>query len=335
MLVVVNLEEMHPAFSLPEEIFAALCTEFPQIEFHWNRHRRDFYQRVADADVLWSWQLSPEIFKLARNLKWFHAQAVGVRRSIFPELKKANVIITNARNVPSRAVAEHCLALILALIRRIPNLVKSQEQRLWASDAYQDHFKEIGEVSSYVFAVFGLGSIGQEIARLLKAFGATVFGYRLRAIKCDFVDRIYHGEGMDEILGQSEFVIDTLPATELTRKFFNQDKFSRMRQGAFFVNVGRGWTHDEDALIRALGYEPGTGKWEQGWLGGAALDVFHEEPLPKDSPLWTAPNVIISPHVASVSRNYWDRAKAVFSENLRRFVAGGQLLNLVDIELGY
>jgi len=326
---------MHPAFSLPERIFAQLCEEFPQINFHWNRLRKDFYQRVADADVLWSWQLSPEIFKLAKNLKWFHAQAVGVRRSIFPGLKEANVIITNARGVPSRAVAEHSMALILALIRRIPDLVKSQEQRLWASDAYQDHFEEIREVSSYVFGVFGLGSIGQEIARLLKAFGATVYGYRLRESACDFVDRIYRRDEIDEILARSEFVIDALPATELTREFFNQDKFSRMRQGAFFVNIGRGWTHDEDALLRALGYEPKTGKWGQGWLGGAALDVFREEPLKKDSPLWSAPNVIISPHVASVSRNYWDRAKALFAENLRRFVEGKQLLHVVDIDLGY
>ncbi len=335
MLVVVNIEEGDGAYYLPREIFSRLMHDFEEVDFHWNKRKADYFKEVAKAEVIWGWSLSREVFELAEKLKWFHAQAVGVRKSIFPELKDSKIVFTNSRGVPSVAISEHTIALILAALRKIPLLILSKEQKKWAQEEIVAKWKEMKEVADCTFGVFGLGTIGERIARLLKAFGGRVYGYRAREKPCEYVEKVFLGEDIWDMLGECDFVINTLPATEETFHFFDERKFSTMKEGAYFINVGRGYTVDEHALMRALGYDEKKGKWREGWLSGAALDVFADEPLPRDCPLWEAPNVIISPHVSSVSPSYWNKAYALFKENLQRYLRGDELINVVDLHRGY
>ncbi len=335
MLVLINIEDEDKGFGLPKASFAELVDQFPEVDFQWNMNQRDFHKGINRAEVLWSWRLSEELLRLAGDLKWFHCQAVGVRSSISALTKESGFILTNASGVSSKAMAEHCLALILAFTRGILGLMKFKDERRWAQNFFTEKWGEMKELSEHTFGIVGVGSTGSEIARVLKAFSASVLGYRLRQKPCEFVDELFFGEQLPEMLKRCDFVIDTLPATERTFHFFNSEVFSNMKDSSVFINLGRGWTVDETALLRALGWNERDANWESGWLRGAALDVFKEEPLPTSSPLWSAPHVIISPHVSAISSSYWRNSVNLFTENLRRYLNGENLLNLVDLNLGY
>ncbi len=335
MQVVVNLEEDSSVFGLSKSVFGKLVSEFKSVDFHWNKDKRDFFKEVNKADVVWGWRITPEMLKLSTKLSWFHCQAVGMRRSIFPELIDRRITVTNARGVPSRSMAEHALSLILAFTRRLPQILEHQVGRRWAHNNFASEWRRMRELSQLTFGLVGVGTVARELAKLLKVFDARILGYRLRKENCDFVDELYLGEDFEKMLGRCDCVINTLPATDTTRCFFGSRAFSSMKEGAIFLNLGRGWTVDESSLIRALGWNEKENKWENGWLGAAGLDVFEKEPLQSSSPLWSAPNVIISPHISAVSPLYWERATRLFSENLSRFLRGEELINLVNLELGY
>jgi len=335
VLVVVNLEVDHPAWSLPKELFAQLIEDFPQVDFHWNQRREDYFRQVNRADVIWSWSISRDIFALAQELKWFHAQAVGMRHTLFDELVKSRIIVTNASGVSAATIAEHTLAMVLAFTRQLPAMLGFQEQHHFAQREMWDFWRESAELSTYTFGLVGFGSVGQELARLLHAFGARVLAYRRRRRSSRLAERVFTGDEIGAMLAQCDFVVSSLPGTEATHHFFDDARFHAMKRGAYFVNVGRGWTVDEPALLRALGWNERERKWESGWLVGAALDVFAEEPLPASSPLWDAPRIIISPHIAALSPNFWRRSVGLFRRNLRHYLAGEKLENRVNVRAGY
>ena len=335
VLVVVNLVDEHPAWSLPKELFAKLTEDFREVDFHWNRRREDYFRQVNRAEVIWSWSISPDIFALAQELKWFHAQAVGMRHTLFPQLVKSRVIVTNASGVSATAIAEHGLAMVLALTRQLPAMLEYQRKHHFAQREIWDLWEECGELSSRTFGLVGFGSVGRELARLLRAFSARVLAYRRRRRGSRLAERVFIGDEIDAMLAQCDFIVSSLPGTEETHHFFDDARFRAMKRGAYFVNLGRGWTVGEAALLRALGWNERTGKWESGWLAGAALDVFAEEPLPASSPLWDAPRIIISPHVAALSPNFWPRSVELFACNLRHYLAGEKLENRVSLRAGY
>ena len=185
-------------------------------------------------------------------------------------------------------------------------------------------------------SVFGYGAIGSRLAVVLHSLGSRVLAYRRRQLPANGADEVFMGEGIREMLPRCDLVVNALAATDSTDGFFSADIFSQMKPGAIFASVSRGSTTDEAALTRALGYNEKSGRWEEdGWLGGAVLDVFANEPLPPGSPLWKAPNVLISPHVAAVSPHFWERQSAFFARNLRRFLADEPLEELVDCNAGY
>jgi D-2-hydroxyacid dehydrogenase (NADP+) len=336
VLVVVNLAVERPAWALPPELLAKLRDSFPEVEFHWNQQKRDYYRRAAEAEVIWGLQLSSDIFQLAAKLKWFHSYAAGVRESISPGAIQRKLTITNSSVVHAPVVSEHALAMLFSHFRRLGVITTSQHAHRWGKDEYSDGFKGLRSFDGMTCGIFGYGAIGSRLASILKAMGSRVFVYRRNLITASHADAVFTNGEYERMLAQCDLVLNTLPDTAGTEGFFNADKFRIMKQGAVFESIGRGGTVDERALALALGYDEKLGKWaENGWLSWAILDVFAQEPLPQGSPLWSAPNVTISPHVASVSPGFWPKECALFAANLRRYLNGEPLHEQVNLEAGY
>ena len=281
---------------------------------------------VQDADAVIG-TATPELFAAGSKLRWVQVGGAGVERYLaIPELGRGEVLLTNGQKLASPEIAEHVMALTRALARGLGFAVTAQNRGTWIRS-------EIGNLTPLVrlrgktMLVVGLGGIGTEVARLASAAGMRVTGIRSsRRSGPPFVDRVGLTEDLASFAAEADVVVDCLPMTPDTADIFNEALFQVMKPTAFFVNVGRGGTVDTDALIAAL---------SKGEIGGAGLDVTDPEPLPPGHPLWTAPNLIITPHYAAWSDIGRERRWLLYRENLRRFVAGEPLLSVVDPERGY
>lgn len=273
------------------------------------------------ADVLYGFPpVSVDVIAKSPTLRLLHVPSTGVDRFVTPEMRASKIILTNSRGVHAKPVAEHAVALMLALAYNLPQFGRNQAQRVWKEI-------EIGRLEGKTAGLLGLGAIGEEIARKCKAFDMRVIGTRRDATEIPpNVDEVFAPEGTNEVLHQADFVLCSLPLTHETSHFMDYGRFCAMKSDAFFVNVGRGPVVLEEDLIRAL---------QQGQIKGAGLDVFEIEPLSKESPLWKMENVIVTPHAAGNSRANRQRVLDILVENLRRLQAGQQLVNVVDKTLGY
>jgi len=291
---------------------------------------------LDDVEVLLRGWLSAEAFDrlLARapRLAWVHSASAGVERALTPTARARGVVITNARGVFSRPIAEYVLMMILAISRRLPQLLELQRERTWQP-------LEGSELRDLTIGVVGLGSIGRAVAALASAFGCRVVAVRRRteasgsASRGDVdglrevePDEVLGPEGLPALLAQSDFVVLAAPLTSETEGMIDDAALAAMKRGSWLINVARGRLIDERALLRALG---------EGRIGGAVLDTFAEEPLPPDSPFYDLPNAIVTPHTSWSSARVLDRSVELFCDNLRRFAAGEPLLNVVDPDAGY
>lgn len=277
---------------------------------------------LAEADVLIG--MPPEgIFKSARKLKWFQLLSAGADRYVKPGVLPQGVILTNATGAYGKSISEYMICAVLSLLLDFPHYRDNQRQHLWKSSGKSRHI--LGTTA----LVVGMGDIGGEFAARYKALGGRVIGVRRTpAVKPDFVDELYTADKLDELLPLADVVALSLPSTKETARLFGKEKFDRMKPDAVLVNVGRGTAVDTGALCDAL---------SAGKICGAALDVTDPEPLPKDHPIWDAPNLIITPHISGgwdAPENY-RRVFEIVYENLSRYLHGQPLLNVVDMETGY
>lgn len=262
------------------------------------------------------------IVSRAPQLRWIHSASAGVDRVVTPAVRSRDLIVTNARGVFSRPIAEYVLMMALAVARRLPQLLELQRERTWQPLPGR-------ELGGLTVGIVGFGSIGAEVARLLAPFGSRVLATRRHAERGSGDAPNVELLGFDrlnEMLAQSDIVIVAAPLTEETAGLIGSEQLQAMQQTAWLVNIARGRLIDELALRRAL---------EAGWIAGAVLDVFNEEPLPTDSPLYGTPNLIITPHTSWASDRVASRTIELFVENLRRYRAGQPLDNVVDLEAGY
>jgi phosphoglycerate dehydrogenase-like enzyme len=268
---------------------------------------------LTDVEVLLRGPLPAGVFDrlLARcpNLRWVHSATAGVERVLTPSAIERGLAITNARGVFSEPIAQYVLMMILAVSRRLPQLLELQRERTWQP-------LEASELADVTVGVVGLGSIGQRVAELASACGSRVIGIRRASAQ----------DALENLLAESDFIVLALPLTPETEELFNAELFAKVKPGAWLVNVARGRLVDERALVRAL---------RDGPLGGAILDTFVEEPLPQTSVFYDLPNAIVTPHTSWSSGRALDRSVDLFCDNLRRFAAGQPLLNLVDPAVGY
>ncbi len=293
---------------------------------------------LDDVEIMLRGRLPAEIFDriLARApaLRWVHSATAGVERVLTPASRARGLVITNARGVFSRPIAEYVMLMILSSARRLPELLELQAERTWQP-------LEARELRDVTVGIVGLGSIGRAVGALATAFGCRVMATRRRPesgaeghngagdepfLGTVMLDRVLPPEQLPELLAECDFVVLAAPLTDDTRGLISDEAIARMKPGAWVINVARGELVDERALTRAL---------REGRLGGAVLDTFLEEPLPSASPLYDVPNLIITPHTAWSSARVLDRSVDLFCENLRRYADGRPLVNVVDPSAGY
>ena len=278
---------------------------------------------AADADCAIGTNSGSRVKKLldaAPNLRWYHSVGAGVEDLVgVREFRDRGITLTNNSGSYDIQIAEHALAFILAGAKRLHVYRDQQQRRNW-----KEHRQD--ELRGSTLVVYGIGSIGAEIARLGAALGMRVIGVRRRVEAVPGVERIVPPELLEDVAAEADYLAIAAPLTRATRGAISRDVIGRMKKTAWIVNIARGAIVDEDALVEAL---------RAGRLGGAGLDALTTEPLPADHPLWTLENVMISPHSSNSSPHVRERTLALFMENLRRFKAGDDLLNRVDFEAGY
>lgn len=318
----------HELWIAPPWFGERLRKEFPQLDISQLNTYEKLEQHLTDIEILFGISLRPAQFLIARRLRWIHSQAAAVHQLMFPELVNSDVVITNAREVHGPVVAEQVIAMLLALAKQIPAAVRFQQQHIWGLDHISRDRSRVRDIAGATLGLVGLGSIGRNVARHASAMGMRVIAAREHPEKEKpaGVDEVFPTAKLIELLAQSDYVVLSTPVTPETTGMIGQEELAAMKPTACLINVGRGPLIQESALIEAL---------RNCKIGGAALDVFDEEPLPSDSPFWDLENVLLTPHTAGVSEKMWERHYALFSENLHRYLAGKPLLGLVNKQLGY
>ncbi|NKE37829.1 D-2-hydroxyacid dehydrogenase [Natronococcus sp. JC468] len=250
------------------------------------------------------------------ELEWVHSIQAGVDRFPFDEFEERGVLLTNSTGIHDRWVGETVAGYLLAFARRLHRHVANQQDRQWEQPEWDDGFTLPGTTA----CVVGTGTLGSGVAEVLGSLGVRITGVRRSGDPVEGFEAVYASEDLNEAVADADFVIVTLPLTEDTRHLFDADVFAAMRDDAYFVNVGRGPVVDEDALIDAL---------EADALAGAALDVFETEPLPEESPLWGLEEVIVTPHCAAFTEDYYRAVGDLVRENAERFADGEAATNRV------
>ncbi len=328
-----------------------ILSPFKLEEKHWERVRQlsprlslslvegeeQFLEGLPEAEVVVIWP-RPFDLSLAPGLKWIQLISAGLDRFVGHPIMESDIIVTTASGIHATPIAEYVLASMLAFSRRFRDIWRLQEGREWPEDRWEILGGE--ELREKTVGILGYGSIGREVGRLCRAFGMRVLaadsaqemedrGYRPPGTgdpKGTLLDSLFPPSQLREMLKECDFFVVAVPLTPETEGMVGREELRAMKESAYLVNISRGRVVDEEALIEAL---------KEGWIGGAGLDVFAQEPLPQESELWGLDNVILSPHVSANTPHYQERFTELFCENLRRYLAGEELLNVVDKKRGY
>jgi phosphoglycerate dehydrogenase-like enzyme len=328
MKLLILVHHRFDLWKVPAWFTAKLKTEFPQIEIVHLESYDGAAEHLRDAEIMFTISLRPEQFAEARKLRWIHAPSAAVHQILFHQLVNSDVVLTNSSEVHGPVVAEHVIALIFALAKKIPQAVRLQRKHAWGQENIWSELPRPREVAGATLGLVGLGSIGRLVAKNASALGMRVIAAREHVEKGrpQGVDAVFAASAIDELLSQANFVVVAAPLTLETRGLMNAERLAVMKPDAYLINVGRGPLVDEAALAETLRARR---------IAGAALDVFDKEPLPADSPLWDLDNLLITPHTASMTEKLWERHFQLFSDNLRRYLAREPLLFTVDKKTGY
>ena len=254
--------------------------------------------------------------------------SAGVEHQLYPEFANSDVVLTNAKGCYAPAIAEHTIGLLFSLTRNIGHQIRNMAAHNWGRGGEETQI----EMKNLTMGIVGFGGIGRQIARRARAMDMRIIATDIQGFYKeqigDICDEIYHVQegGLQKLLENSDVVVSAAPHTPLSEGMFGAPQFSQMKKGAIFINVSRGKLMDTDALMAAL---------ESGHLSGAGLDVTNPEPLPEDHPLWDFDNVTITSHISGRSQHSWNRLQSVFVENVRRYVYGLEMMNLVDKQAGF
>jgi len=305
----------------PADHTGAPTERTPDAEVRWQRLLRD-------AEILFDFDRThrEDLPELAPKVRWIQATSAGIGQLVKRmgyDTRMPETVFTTASGVHAGPLAEFCLMVVLAFHKGLPRMLRDQQRKHWERYAGTD-------LAGRTVVVIGIGSIGREVARVLKALGMITIGVARTLPPPDeppsALDEIHPVGELHAVLPRAEHLVLSAPHTPDTEGMIGAEQLALLPEGAILINVGRGALVDEPALVRAL---------ESGRLGGAGLDVFVEEPLPPDSPLWSMPNVLVSPHSASTSDRENGRITDLFCENLRRYLDGRPLINVLDIERHY
>jgi len=278
---------------------------------------------AADAEVAFSGnnpRRARQLIDATPKLRWYHTVSAGVENMPLAELAQRRIVLTNNSGSYDVQIAEHLMMFVFAASRQLHRYRDQQRSRIWKDQRQQ-------ELRDATIVVYGMGSIGGEVARLASAIGMRVIGVRRKAASRQAgVDRVVPPEQLADVVGEADYLAITAPLTPATRGAISREVIARMKPSGWIVNIARGAIIDEGALVEAL---------HDKRIAGAGLDVFATEPLPPDHPFWTMDNVMITPHSSGDSPRVGERTMTLFAENLRRYKAGEPLLNQVDLAQGY
>jgi phosphoglycerate dehydrogenase-like enzyme len=325
-----------------DELVNQLRGVSPRLKFMVNKARKteevpdDVWSRV---EVLYTNNVIPTP-EQAPLLRWIQFHWAGIDHVIdAPILKKPNVVSTTLSGAAASKLAEYAVMMMLALGHRLPALMANQKKAEWPRDRWERFAPQ--ELSESTVGIIGYGSIGRQIARLLHTFGATILATKRDPMhpedtgyipesqgdpSGDLVRRLYPPQAIRSMFKECDFVVITVPLTSETRKLIKAEELAALKSNAFLIDISRGGIIDQTDLMNAL---------KDNRIAGAALDVFAEEPLPSDHPLWKLPNVIITPHISGITPYYDQRALALFSDNLQRYLEGLPLHNQLNPQRGY
>ena len=313
------------ACDLGEEFVNDLRGTFPEVDFRPAYTIADQLRDVPDAEVQFG-LITREVFLAAKQLRWFHYIGMGLNSVVGdnPEFAGSDVVMTRSIGTHVIPMADHVFAMILAFSRKIPELIDDQRAHRWEGSKY---FRRMRELAGNTLGMVGLGDIGRAVAQRARGFDMEVYAVDIRHMSPPAgVREVWGIERLDDLLARSDWLVVTAPLTDKTRGMIDHRFMERIKPGAFIIVISRGGIVDEAALIDAL---------RSGRVAGAGLDAFVQEPLPPDSPLWDMPNVLLSPHASANSPQLWERRKALFKENLRRYLVGEPLLNVCDKKVDF
>jgi phosphoglycerate dehydrogenase-like enzyme len=340
--LVVDLRAAAPTWSLNEDAARAIEAAAPP---GWSAHfvsaptisdgdgndapSAEAMREIADADAYVGFGMARSLFLQAHRLRWVHSAAAGVGSLLFPEMVDGDVLLTNSAGVHAVPMAEHVLGGILYLLRQLDVAVAQQRERRWDRAPFVGEHTRVRELTGCRALIIGTGGIGTELALRLSALGVRCTGIRRRpelGVPDGFA-QVFGPNALDGCLAKADLLIVTAPATAATRGLVTRERLDHLPHGAIVVNVARGSLLDERALVDGL---------RAGRLGGAVLDVFEREPLPRESEVWTAPRLLLTPHVSAVSpTGFWRRELELLTDNWARFADGRPLRNVVDKRAGY
>jgi phosphoglycerate dehydrogenase-like enzyme len=325
--ILVSIQQPVHQWQVPPESIAALRARFPHIHFTHALTPEEREAGLRDCDAAFTWILNADELAQAPRLRWVHTSAVAVETLCLPELFARGIAVSNTRGVQAVPIAEHVLAVTLALAKQLPDVLDNQRRARWAQNEFTgDRMPWL--LKGRTLGLIGVGTIGAEIAARASAFGMRVIALRKRPAygTIGHVDRVYGVPELPEFLGQCYVLVIAAPLTPETHSLLGAAQFAQLPHGAIVINVGRAKIIDTDALIDAL---------TSGHLGGASLDVFPQEPLPSDHRLWTTPRVILTPHTSGFRKGHWDEVIDLFGDNIERWLRGEPLKYRIAPELGY
>ena len=283
--------------------------------------KQEIARQLKDADIIAGIEPVVPSIKNSKNLKLIHVFSAGVEGVLTPEVVRSKVIVTNSSGIHAIPIAEHVLGFMLIFTRKLYDTFQKQQKKIWERNQH------ITELRGKTVLIVGLGHIGTEVARLSSLLGAKVLAVKNDINnKPDFVESIYRSNQLEKVLPMADFIILCLPLTPNTHHLFDMKKFKLMKKSSVLINIGRGGWVNEKELIEAL---------EEKIIGGVALDVTEEEPLPQTSKLWDMKNVVVTPHHSGWSEKYMDRGIDIFCTNLKAYLTHKLLPNLVDKKRGY
>lgn len=305
----------------PEEWFGLIAPAAGHVEIRRAGTTEETEAMLGEAEIVFAWEKGAywiqEHFAKAANLKWVQTSSAGLERILFPALIESPVVLTNGRGLYASALAEFVMFSVLFFTKNFRRLEGNRPERIW------DHF--VGrEVRGQTLVIVGYGGTGRATAKLARAFGMKVLAVKRNASVVEgseWVDEVVPLERWHGALKVADFVVNALPLTPATKGMFGEEEFRAMKTSAVYISVGRGKTTQEALLIEAL---------KQGWIAGAGLDVFENEPLEPASELWDLPSVILSPHCTDITPAYHTESALLLRENIQRYVQGQPLLNLVE-----
>lgn len=306
---------------LPEDNLRALRRDFSNCDLRQDDDASVDAQWLSQVDAVFSEDALPdELVQRMTSLKWLHVIRGGVNAYLTPKVKARPIEVTGSKGIHGTVFSEFALACIFMLAKKLPECIEAQQQKKWQNIAPV-------EVEGKTCAIIGLGTVGLELARKAKALGMRVLATKRTATaKPNFVDELGTPEFLPQLLEQSDFVVLLLASVPSTFNIIGEKELRLMKKSAYFINLTGGRAVEEQLLVRAL---------KEKWFAGAVLDAFERQPLPQDSELWNLPNVIVTPRIAGITSQKWPAVLPVFKENLRRFLSGEPLSNVVNKELGY